>query len=147
MEAPATIEAIPNTTKWKTFCRKLSLITVEPVIILYLFPTMLMAVSVTNLDLEKSCRVNLKYNDTICDALTSRNSNIYTNMQEDMVQKLVTTMTAWKNVIKGIVPAFLLLIIGAWSDKYNRRKPVIGLPITGEFITMIGFLICTYFFL
>ncbi|KAB0804046.1 hypothetical protein PPYR_01016 [Photinus pyralis] len=124
----------------------LSNITVEPLMFLFLFPSVLMILSVANLDLEKACRVNLKFNDTICDALSTRNKSLYTPEHENAVQKLVTGMNAWKSVIKSVIPACLLLIVGAWSDRHNRRKPLMGLPIIGECITVTGFILCTYFF-
>ncbi|KAK5648545.1 hypothetical protein RI129_003437 [Pyrocoelia pectoralis] len=145
-----SLDGTVNTSKPLTVCEKIRLvlsnITVEPLVFLFLFPSVLMVLSVANLDLEKACRVNLKYNNSICDALALRNKSMYTAEQENAVQKLVTTMNAWKSVIKGVIPACLLLVLGSWSDRNNRRKPLMGLPIIGEFITVTGFILCAYFF-
>ncbi|XP_031333157.1 solute carrier family 46 member 3-like isoform X2 [Photinus pyralis] len=134
----------------KSFSQKartcLANITVEPLIVLYLFPSVLLAMSAANLHLEKACRVKLQLNETVCDALTARNASAYTSEQENLVQKVVTAMNAWKSIIQSVIPACLLLLFGAWSDKHNRRKPLMALPIIGEFITVTGFIFCTYFF-
>nr|XP_022908796.1 uncharacterized protein LOC111420114 [Onthophagus taurus] len=121
-------------------------ITVEPIMVCYILPSVMASLTIQNLNLEKACRVNLHYNDTICDALTSRNSSGYDVTHEQTVQKLVASMNAWKNIIQSLLPSILLMFIGSWSDRNNRRKPCIILPVVGELISCIGFLICTYFF-
>ncbi|KAK4884688.1 hypothetical protein RN001_000959 [Aquatica leii] len=121
-------------------------ITVEPVIILFLLPSILLTLAVANLNLEKACRVKLQLNETVCHGLSIRNTSMYTAEEENLVQKQVASMNAWKTVIQSVIPACLLLSFGAWSDKRQRRKPFMALPIIGEIITVTGFILCTYFF-
>lgn len=143
-------EVTTKKTETLTFPEKIRVfvksVTVEPLIILYLFPSVLLAMSAANLHLEKACRVNLQFNETVCDGLTIRNASAYTSDQENLVQREVTTMNAWKSIIQGVLPACLLLLFGAWSDKHSRRKPLMASPIIGEFVTVVGFILCTYFF-
>ncbi|KAF5291309.1 hypothetical protein FQA39_LY03460 [Lamprigera yunnana] len=124
----------------------LSNITIEPVLILFLLPSVLLALSMANLGLEKACRVKLQLNDSVCDGLAIRNNSMYTEEQENLVQKEVASVNAWKSIIQSVIPAVLLLSFGAWSDKRRKRKPFLILPLVGEIIMVIGLLLCAYFF-
>ena len=120
-------------------------ITVEPMLACYVMPCVLAMLATQNLNLEKACRVNLRYDDEVCDALTSRQTANYSS-QEVEVQQLVAGMTVWKTMVQSSVPALLMLFLGSWSDRHGRRKPCMLLPIIGEFMTCIGLILCTYFF-
>lgn len=61
--------------KWRYFKKN---ITVEPIVACYIMPSVLAGLATQNLNLEKACRVNLDYGDTICDALTRRETANYT---------------------------------------------------------------------
>lgn len=144
------VEESPEEKKM-SLCTKvkviLSNITVEPIMFCYVLPSVMASITTQNLTLEKSCRVNLALEKDICDALSSRNES-YPNYKsnEEIVQKLSATMMIWKNVIQSLLPAFLLLFLGSWSDRHKRRKPCIINPILGEITMTVGFLLCTYFF-
>ncbi|XP_063905076.1 probable peptidoglycan muropeptide transporter SLC46 [Zophobas morio] len=133
-----------------SLCQKIKVIltniTVEPILICYVLPSVMASIATQNLNLEKACRVNLELSTDVCDALTIRNSSGYNQSDEVVVQKLVSTMNIWKSVIQSLVPSFLLLFLGSWSDRHQRRKPCILLPIIGEVLTCTGFLLSTYFF-
>lgn len=120
-------------------------ITVEPMLACYIMPSVLAALATQNLNLEKACRVNLGYGDEVCDALAARDTANYTQ-QENEVQRLVAGMAGWKTFVQSSVPAFLILFLGAWTDRQGRRKPCMLMPIVGEFLTSIGLIVCTYFF-
>lgn len=120
-------------------------ITVEPMIACYIMPCVLASLATQNLSIEKACRVNLAYPDEICDALSRRDTANYTK-EEAEVQQLVASMTVWKTILQSALPAFLILFIGSWSDRWGVRKPCMLLPIVGEFFTVIGLMLCTYFF-
>lgn len=104
------------------------------------------SLAMQNLNLEKACRVDLGYDTDICDAMAARNKTGYSKEEEESVQKLVATAMACKNIIQSLLPSLLLMFLGSWSDRNNRRKPCIMLPIVGEMVTATGFLICTYYF-
>ncbi|XP_018328119.1 proton-coupled folate transporter [Agrilus planipennis] len=120
-------------------------ITVEPMLACYIVPSVLASLATQNLNLEKACRVNLAYSDEVCDALSDRNTTNYTR-EEAAVQQLVASMSIWKTALQSGLPAFLIMFIGAWSDRWGLRKPCMLLPIIGEFCTVVGLMICTYFF-
>ncbi|XP_063621785.1 proton-coupled folate transporter-like [Cydia splendana] len=111
----------------------------------YVMPSVLASLAMQNLNLEKACRVNLNFTDEICDALHLRQTENYT-FYEDEVQKLTASLQAWKNVTQTALPVLLILFIGAWSDKTGKRKPCMLLPIVGEFLSCLGFMVNTYYF-
>lgn len=53
-------------------------ITVEPLLAFYIIPSVLTNLATQNLNLEKACRVNLNYDDVVCDALSRRETANYT---------------------------------------------------------------------
>nr|XP_022901640.1 proton-coupled folate transporter-like [Onthophagus taurus]XP_022901641.1 proton-coupled folate transporter-like [Onthophagus taurus] len=120
-------------------------ITVEPIVACYIMPCVLASLATQNLSIEKACRVNLAYPKEVCDALSRRDTANYT-MEEQEVQQLVASMTVWKTILQSALPAFLILFIGSWSDRWGLRKPCMLLPIVGEFLTVMGLMLCTYFF-
>lgn len=120
-------------------------VTVEPIMACYIMPSVLASLAIQNLNLEKACRVNLNYSDEICTALNLRETENYTEYEEE-VQKLIANIQVWKNIVQTSIPVLLILFVGAWSDKTGRRKACILIPIIGEFLSCIGFIINTYFF-
>lgn len=142
-------EKNPITWKQMTFREKCRYfwdnITVEPVLACYIMPSVFASLATQNLNLEKACRVNLRYSKEVCDALSNRDTANYT-AEEAAVQQLVAQMGIWKTSLLAAFPAFIILFGGAWSDRWGRRKPCIVIPILGEFFTVIGLIVCTYFF-
>ncbi|KAJ8732265.1 hypothetical protein PYW08_014995 [Mythimna loreyi] len=147
-EEPVKVEK--NEEKKKlTFRERLKLIkdntTVEPIMACYVMPSVLASLAIQNLNLEKACRVNLNYSTEVCEALNLRQTENYT-FEEQEVQKLTASIAVWKNIIQTSVPVLLILFVGAWSDKTGKRKACIMLPIVGEFLASLGFILNTYFF-
>ncbi|KAJ8732510.1 hypothetical protein PYW07_015109 [Mythimna separata] len=132
-----------------TFRQRLKLIkdntTVEPIMACYVMPSVLASLAIQNLNLEKACRVNLNYSTEVCDALNLRQTENYT-FEEQEVQKLIASIAVWKNIVQTSIPVLLILFVGAWSDKTGKRKACIMLPIVGEFLASLGFILNTYFF-
>ncbi|XP_045521450.1 proton-coupled folate transporter-like [Pieris brassicae] len=120
-------------------------ITVEPVLALFVMPSVLAMLATQNLNLDKACRVNLEFSDAVCEDLRLRKRANHT-FEEDEVQKLIASVQGWKSVIHTAVPTLLMLFIGAWSDKTGRRKICMLMPIIGEFMTCVLNMINTYFF-
>ncbi|XP_049876746.1 uncharacterized protein LOC126374271 [Pectinophora gossypiella] len=119
--------------------------TVEPCLFIYQLCIALSSIAVQNMHLEKSCRVNFQFGDEICDRIRDRNT---TGLEEQLnaVHSLVAKVVAWKFPLQTAIPAVMVLFVGAWSDKYRRRKFCILLPMTGEICTNIGLLLATYYF-
>nr|QHN70669.1 MFS transporter 1 [Limenitis arthemis astyanax] len=119
--------------------------TVEPCLFIYMLCTALSSLAVQNMHLEKSCRVNLKFGDDICDRIRDRNT---TGLDKELnqVQSLVAQVVAWKFPLQTSIPAVTVLFVGAWSDKTKKRKICILVPFLGEIIANIGLLFATYYF-
>lgn len=120
-------------------------ITVEPVLITSVVPGVLARLATQNLNLDKACRVNLQYGDTVCNALIAKEGTKYQS-QELIVQELIASMEAWKNIILTAIPSLLILFIGAWSDRTGKRKICILLPIVGDLLTCLSNILNAYYF-
>lgn len=120
-------------------------ITVEPMVACYIIPCVFASLATQNLAIEKACRVNLKYPEHVCDALSARNTANYTS-EEAAVQQLVAAMGVWKTILQSALPALLIMFVGSWSDRWGLRKPCMMAPVVGEFFTVIGLMISTYYF-
>lgn len=121
-------------------------ITVEPLLAFFIVSSVLGNLTTQNLNLQKSCRVNLNMSDAVCSALEQRNKANYTLDQEAKVQGLVTDMTMWQSVIQHTIPCIFVIFIGSWSDRTRKRKPVLLLPIFGELVRVLGLLVCVFYF-
>ncbi|KAL3289013.1 hypothetical protein HHI36_003456 [Cryptolaemus montrouzieri] len=134
-----------------SFCRKfkyvISHITVEPLVFFYTSSAIMIILVTQNLSLEKACRVNLKMNESICDAMVLRNKSGYLPNQEIEVQQLVVKWAAYRAILIGSIPLLAIIFLGSWSDRHRRRKPIILIPMFGDLIGSIGLFVCSYYFL
>ncbi|KAG5672986.1 hypothetical protein PVAND_003070 [Polypedilum vanderplanki] len=119
-------------------------ITIEPMLFCYNIPCALTTLANQNLYLEKACRVNLGYNETVCDALTARDTANYT-VEEKAVQQLVVSMQGWRSIIHSLLPCLMILFWGSWSDRHGKRKPCMFIPLIGEITATFGMILNTYF--
>ncbi|XP_022129323.2 proton-coupled folate transporter [Pieris rapae] len=140
-----TQNVVPKRTLLEKFKVMKDNITVEPIMACYIMPSVLASIATQNLNLEKACLVNLNYSTEICEALKARKTENYEYYEKE-VQTLIASIQAWKNIIQTAFPVLIILFVGAWSDKTGKRKACILMPIFGEFLTCIGFIINTYFF-
>lgn len=120
-------------------------ITVEPFVICYILPSVLAGLAVQNLCLEKSCLVNLHYDQITCNHIMEGRTRNYT-IQENRVQKMVSSMTAWSFPLQTALPGILILFLGAWSDRTGNRKSFMVLPILGKLLSAIGLILSVAFF-
>lgn len=121
-------------------------ITVEPLLAFFIVSSVLGNLTTQNLNLQKSCRVNLNMSDATCTALEKRIKANYTRDEEARVQELVTDMTIWQSVIQHTIPCIFVIFVGSWSDRTGKRKPVLLLPIIGELVRVLGLLVCVFYF-
>ncbi|KPJ05726.1 Proton-coupled folate transporter [Papilio xuthus] len=121
-------------------------ITVEPYVICYVLPSVLAGLAVQNLCLEKSCLVNLKYDERTCTSIMQGRTHNYTE-QEKSVQTMVAGMTAWSFPLQTALPGLMTLFVGAWSDRTGNRKAFMVLPIVGKLVSVFGLMLSLAFFL
>jgi len=143
-------ETIPDVEDKTTICEKLKFViknvTIEPLMFCYVLPSSMAGLAVQNLSLEKACSVNLGYSNEICSALMAGNQSNETHIEEVNVQVLVAKAQAYKSLIQSIIPTLLLMFAGSWSDRNNRRKPWLLIPVAGEAIGCSFLILCTYYF-
>lgn len=120
-------------------------ITVEPALACYVIPGALARLATQNLNLDKACRVNLKYGDELCDSLLAREGKKY-QKEEMAVQELVASMEVWTTILSKAIPCFLILFLGAWSDRTRKRKICIILPTIGDCLMSLSCILSVYFF-
>lgn len=96
-------------------------VTVEPVITFYMLAFMITTVVEQSFFVNKACRVNHKFNETVCQNLHKPE---YSTSNTE-VQKTVSTFLQWNNIAGHIIPIFLALFMGAWSDRRGRKLPLI----------------------
>lgn len=137
----------PVTKIFHTKIRKLfSNITVEPIVFFFVFPNMISYIVTQNINLKKACEVNLNYSTSVCDALAARNKSAYNVTQEQNVQRLVATVNGYSSGLQAFFVCITLLIIGSWSDKNRRRKPVLMLPMIGDSISVMLYILSLWLY-
>lgn len=151
------------------FYKVLSFISIEPVVLCWLLPSCILIVAMENLNLEKSCRVNLQLSEEICENMINKTINNincadvdvtkvpsnFTNATEELTfnvckaetdsQKLLSVVFGLRSPISAVFPLIIVLFAGGWSDKKGIRKPLVLLPILGELIGAIVLLISSIF--
>lgn len=86
---------------------------------LYMMAFMLTTVVEQVFFVYKACRVDHGYDEDIC-----RNIEKHINIKKE-VQKTVSLFHQWDSIAGHIIPIFLALFLGAWSDKRGRKLPLI----------------------
>ncbi|XP_039955232.1 uncharacterized protein LOC120771347 isoform X1 [Bactrocera tryoni] len=76
---------------------------------------------------------SMGFNYTVCKA-------------EIEAQKLAADVSGKRAPIAAIFPLIVLLFAGGWSDRYNKRKPCMIMPIIGELLSFSCLLISAIFF-
>ena len=114
-------------------------ITVEPVVILYFLNYGIFMIVSQTLYIEKICRVNLNFTDSICDNIQNHND------EQIQVQKYSANLKMYNSVLQAIPGALFLIIAGPLSDVYGR-KPFIAFALLGYVLNNAVFLINGYFF-
>ncbi|XP_077302511.1 lysosomal proton-coupled steroid conjugate and bile acid symporter SLC46A3 [Arctopsyche grandis] len=108
--------------KCGAFLKWLSLISVEPIMFLYMMAFTITSVVEQAFFINKACTVNHGHGSEICDNL-SNSTNAAINNQ---VQKTISTFIQWNNIAGHVVPIILALFLGAWSDKRGRKGILIA---------------------
>ncbi|XP_050538933.1 uncharacterized protein LOC126904197 isoform X2 [Daktulosphaira vitifoliae] len=121
-------------------------ITVEPILAIFQISSVLSSLTTQNLNLQKACRVNLNMSREICSGLENKSLTHLYKKESIEVQQIVANVLIWQTVIQSSIPCILIIFIGSWSDRNNKRKPFMLLPIFGEIVRTIGLLLCVYYF-
>lgn len=125
----------------------LSFITIEPFLLSYILPSIISALAVQKINMEKACRADLSYSEDICNLVISGSIDNSSVTALDEAQTLNVDMTIWKQPLQSGIPAIMILFVGAWSDRTGNRKALMMIPLIGEILSSIGMLLATYYFL
>lgn len=123
-------------------------VTVEPCIMLFALGNTLISVQMSNLQIEKSCKVGsyffsngTTYANEVCENL----SNGSFSEEQKQVQKITANVDMYSDLMKQIPLMVFALFLGPWSDQAGR-KLLIAFPFFGNCLTCLGFLVNVYFF-
>ncbi|XP_018319526.1 solute carrier family 46 member 3-like [Agrilus planipennis] len=120
------------------------IITVEPLVVCYAMATVLCTPALLVLEFEKACRVNEGYDDKICDDIVYKEDTIYIN-ESIKIQIRIANMHSWQQPLQYVMPVILVLFLGSYSDRHKIRKPFLLLPVIGEFLAVLGCMLCVIF--
>lgn len=119
---------------WLKLRAILSVVAVEPVMLLDGLGYSIMIVYVENLQMDKICLVNLNLTAEVCGNLS--------NYPEENIamQQYFSVFGMYNGIIMAFLPLFFILFMGAWSDKYGRKVPLYTATL-GHFCWASGYLI------
>ncbi|XP_050305484.1 proton-coupled folate transporter-like [Anthonomus grandis grandis] len=120
------------------------IVTVEPLIALFQMALCISKPALDNLEFEKACRVTLRYNSSVCDAILSGHHAHY-NHENKEVQTAVGRMHTWQQPVQSFVPLLLVLFLGSFSDRHKCRKPFFLMPLVGELLGVVGCILCVLY--
>ncbi|KAH8373068.1 hypothetical protein KR009_011225 [Drosophila setifemur] len=115
----------------------------EPAVFLIFFARYLIGAVYQNQILYQTCVTIMKYNATECEPLlgidrgSEEAKKIEVKVQEYSADIMMTT-----SLLESIIPAFVSLFLGPWSDKFGRR-PILLTTFTGYFTGAIILIIIT----
>ncbi|KAK7078452.1 hypothetical protein SK128_014708, partial [Halocaridina rubra] len=111
-----------------------SSISLEPVMLVDGLGYSVMIVFVENLQMDKICRVNLNFTREVCENISS-----YPEQNLQLQQKF-SVFGMYNGIILAFLPLFFILFMGAWSDKYGRKIPLL-IATCGHLFWALGYLI------
>ena len=147
---------------WKYIVGVIKSITIEPAYFMFAFSSGLWAIIAYEMYIAKVCKVNLGFNDTICDNIQAC---IYSydfwkpaplvcfwyflfqmhKEQQIEVQKYVSTLRIYNTILQAIPSVVIAIFAGSWSDLHGR-KILIASSLFGYVISNAVFMINAYFF-
>ncbi|XP_012057927.1 PREDICTED: proton-coupled folate transporter-like [Atta cephalotes] len=101
--------------KWRRY------LLVQPPLILLLISLSMSGTVFTDLLIYRTCLVTLKLNETECLILHNNSTSKEALKINCLAQPYVANILMGKSFIESIIPSFLMLFLGPWSDKYGRK--------------------------
>lgn len=139
----STFKSMSWGEKW---CYIKEFVTVEPLLVLYIFGNILARPAFDNLMLQKACLVDSGFEDIICQRIIAGESAEF-NLTEEVntVHLHIANASSWLVPITTILPLILSLFWGSYSDRYQIRKPFLLLPVCGEILSTMSCILSTIF--
>nr|XP_053653493.1 proton-coupled folate transporter-like [Cherax quadricarinatus] len=115
----------------------LKAITVEPVMLVDGACKEAMLLFTENVQLNKICSVNLGFSPEVC-------ANLSAHPEESVrVQREFSIFTFYNSIIISVLPLIYVLFMGAWSDKYGRKIPIL-VTVVGHVMFAGGYLLSNW---
>lgn len=112
-------------------------LTVEPVMLIDGACNQAMLLFIENVQMNKICTVNLNISAEKC-------ANLSAHPEENViVQREFSIFAFYNSIIMSVLPLFFVLFMGAWSDKYGRKIPLL-MTLTGHVFYASGYLLNNY---
>ncbi|XP_069942298.1 lysosomal proton-coupled steroid conjugate and bile acid symporter SLC46A3-like [Cherax quadricarinatus] len=121
---------------WSRVMGVMNNVTVEPLMLLHGLAFSNMIVYIENLQMDRVCRVSSGFSQQVCDNLKSEPA------ASVEVQQRYSVFALYNGIIAAAVPLFFILFMGAWSDKYGRKVPLIAVQL-GHALHATGYLLVT----
>nr|XP_027217831.1 proton-coupled folate transporter-like [Penaeus vannamei] len=109
-------------------------VTLEPVMMIDGACNQAMMLLAENVQMNKICTVNLNISKEICSNLTSHHE------ENILVQRELSIFAFYNSIIMSAIPFLMVLFMGAWSDRYGRKIPLL-LTFTGHLFHASGYLL------
>ncbi|XP_064080709.1 proton-coupled folate transporter-like [Macrobrachium nipponense] len=97
----------------------LSRVTIEPVMLIDGACNQAMLLFLENIQMNKICSVSLGYSPEICGNLSRHEE------ENNEVQKEFSKVAFYNNIVLSVPSLVFVLFMGAWSDKYGRKIPLL----------------------
>ncbi|XP_066960801.1 solute carrier family 46 member 2-like [Macrobrachium rosenbergii] len=94
-------------------------ISVEPVMLIDGACNQAMLLFIENIQMNKICSVNLGFPAKVCENLTDHPE------ENVLVQKEFSLFSFYNSIILSVPALIFVLFMGAWSDKYGRKIPLL----------------------
>ena len=114
-------------------------ITIEPAVFLVSLSTTIENIANSQIAIDKTCEVEFKYNETVCDNLVTDYKD-----ENEIIQENVAQFSVYKTLISSIFPIFFAFYLGAWADLFGR-KLLLLLFFIAYFLQAIIELVCAYY--
>ncbi|XP_066939777.1 lysosomal proton-coupled steroid conjugate and bile acid symporter SLC46A3-like [Macrobrachium rosenbergii] len=136
-QGPQMVESKSTLTRFKTLATKVfSSITVEPLMLLDGLAFSNMHVYIENLQMDRICRMNAGHSEEVC-------HNLKADPDASVeVQQKFSVFSFYNGIIAAVLPLFFILFMGAWSDKYGRKVPLVAVQI-GHLLHAAGYLLAS----
>ncbi|BFZ07669.1 hypothetical protein BsWGS_10708 [Bradybaena similaris] len=119
------------------------MITVEPILFLYMFASNLQYPTFQALVYKKTC-LQL-FNKTFCDDMGNKTFQKLHRDQQDVIQGDASHWMLLSNVGMTLPTIFILLLfVGSWGDKVNRKLPIL-MPCAGTMVYNLLNLVNSYY--
>nr|XP_045593016.1 proton-coupled folate transporter-like [Procambarus clarkii] len=111
-------------------------VTVEPLMLLDGLAFSSIHVYIENLQMDRVCRVNSGFSQQVCDNLKAQPE------ASVEVQQRYSVFALYNGIIAAALPLFFILFMGAWSDKYGRKVPLVAVQV-GHALHAAGYLLAS----